>query len=99
METEEKAPGELYEVPYARLRVVTVLEDGSFEAIAEATEDMQMDTKVTVVIDPSKVPGADPEQSGELIEFAEDDLLEIWDGAYDAEQNILYVAEIHLAEE
>lgn len=58
-----------------------------------------MDTQVKVVIDPSKVPGADPEQSGELIEFAEDDLLEIWDGAYDAEQNILYVAEIQLAEE
>lgn len=91
---EEKVPSdELAHVPYAKLRVLTILEDGSFEAIAEATQEMEVDTQVTVVVDPSKVPGAE-ETIVDTIGVAEGALVEIYDGAYDASQNILYVAEL-----
>lgn len=89
----EVASGELLQIPYAKLRVVTILEDGSFEAIAEATQEMEVDTQVTVVVDPSKVPGAE-ETIVDTIGVAEGALIEIYDGAYDASQNILYVVEL-----
>lgn len=89
----EVASGELLQIPYAKLRVVTILEDGSFEAIAEATQEMEVDTQVTVVVDPSKVPGAEGTMV-DTIGVAEGALVEIYDGAYDASQNILYVVEL-----
>lgn len=93
---EVKVPtDELAHVPYAKLRVVTILEDGSFEAIAEATQEMEMDTRVTVVVDPSKVPGAE-ETILDTIGVVEGALVEIYDGAFDASQNILYVAELNI---
>ena len=86
------APGELCHVAYARLQVVKVLEDGSFEAIAEATEDMQVDTPVTVVVDPSKVPGGE-NIVADAIGVVVGAEFEIYDGAYDTENNTLYVAQ------
>ena len=86
------APGELCHVAYARLQVVKVLEDGSFEAIAEATEDMQVDTPVTVVVDPSKVPGGE-NIVADAIGVVVGAKIEIYDGAYDPENNPLYVAQ------
>ena len=86
--------GELQQVPYARLRVTRVLRGGSFEAIAEATRDMEVDTQVTVVVDPSKVPGAGREISNDLSVIVVDAVFEIYDGAYDAENNLLYVSEL-----
>ncbi len=78
---------------YARLQVVNVLEDGSFEAIAEATEDMQVDTPVTVVVDPSKVPGAE-DIVADAIGVVVGAEFEIYNGVYDPEQNILYVSRV-----
>lgn len=89
---EEMASDELQHIPYAKLRVVKVLEDGSFEAIAEADETMEMDTQVRVIVDPSKVPGANREISNDLSVITEDAVFEIYDGAYDAQNNLLYVA-------
>ena len=94
MAVEEAVPSdELQHVPYAKLRVVKVLEDGSFEAIAEATQEMEADTQVTVVVDPSKVPGAE-ERIVDTIGVTEGALVEIYDGAYEPSRNILYVAEL-----
>ena len=92
------APGELCHVAYARLQVVKVLEDGSFEAIAEATEDMQVDTPVTVVVDPSKVPGGE-NIVADAIGVVVGAEFEIYDGAYDSEANILYVTHVRIVEE
>ena len=98
-ENASAAIGELHHVPYARLQVLQVLEDGSFEAVVEADEPMEMDTQVTVVVDPSKVPGADPDAYTDLISVVEGALIEIEDGAYDPEQNTLYIAKMMLLKE
>ena len=92
------AAGELQHVPYAKLLVVEVLEDGSFDAIVKATQEMEADTPVKVVVDPSMVPGEDREIANDLSVITEGALLEIFDGAYDAEANTLYVAEVFLEE-
>ena len=95
---EEKASDELQHIPYAKLRVVKVLEDGSFEAIAEADETMEMDTQVRVIVDPSKVPGAVGGRV-DIFSVSEGAEFDIEDGAYDPEANILYIAEILLINE
>ena len=94
----ETASGELQHIPHARVRVVKVLEDGSFEAIVEADEPMEMDTQVTVVIDPSKVPGAVGGRV-DIFSVSEGAEFDIEDGAYDPETNILYIADILLINE
>ena len=94
----ETASGELQHIPYARVRVVTVLEDGSFEAIVEADEPMEMDTQVRVIVDPSKVPGAVGGRV-DIFSVSEGAEFDIEDGAYDPEANILYIAEILLINE
>ena len=102
VQTQENASaaiGKLHHVPYARLQVLQVLEDGSFEAVVEADEPMEMDTQVTVVVDPSKVPGADPDAYTDLISVVEGALIEIEDGAYDPEQNTLYIAKMMIVKE
>lgn len=88
---EEKRPGELHEVPYVCLRVVKRLNEGSFEAVAEAAEEMEMDTQVKVSIKEGMEWNPD-----DVVEGA---VFEAWDSAYDPEQNILYVTQIQLAEE
>lgn len=96
---EEIPAGELQHIPHATLRIVKRLEDGSFEAIALATEPMEMDTSVTLVIDPDKVP--DGEQSaGDYEEtITEDMVVQIRNGAYDAGSNTLYVEGVFAFEE
>ena len=97
---EEVVPsGELQHVPYAELRVVKVLEEGRFEAIAEATQDMEVAVQVTVVVDPSKVPGQRAEINHDFSRVVENAKVMIENGAYDAENNILYVAELFLPRE
>lgn len=88
---EDPLAGDLVDIAHAKLRVVKVLEDGNFEAVVEADEPMEMDTQVMVVVDPSKVPAAE-EIIFDAIGVVEDALFEIYDGAYDPERNILYVA-------
>ena len=91
-------PAELHHVAFAKVRVVKVLEDGSFEAIIEADEPMEMDTQVRVIFDPSMVPGAG-DTSMETFSVSEGAEFNIEDGAYDPEQNILYIANILLIDE
>lgn len=97
-EEAEKAPGELQHIPCATLRIVKVLEDGSFEAVVEATEPMEMDSQVKLVVDPDMVPGeiyADREYTQTITENM---VVEIRDGAYDAGINTLYVEGVFATE-
>lgn len=93
------AAGELQHIPYAQLRIVKVLEEGSFEVIVEADESMEMDTPVKVVVDPSKVPCADAEIQNDLSWIKENTSVVVENGAYDAQTNTLYVAEMFLLRE
>ena len=90
--------GELQHISYARLRVTNLNEDGSFEAIVEeisvAPRPFEVGLEVTVIVDPTKVPGADAEVQNDLKILHTDAQIEIEDGAYDAGMNILYVAEV-----
>ena len=93
------ASGELEHIPCATLRIEKVLEDGSFEAVVIATEPMEVDTRVILVIDPTKIPGETREIQNDLSKLLPDVEVSIENGAYDAEQNILYAAEVFFTEE
>ena len=95
---EEVASGELQHIPHATLRIVKVLDSGSFEAVVLATQPMEVDTPVTLVIDPSKIPGETREIQNDLSKILADMEVSIEDGAYDAGQNILYAAEVFFTE-
>ena len=71
-----------------------MLEPWRFEAIVEADEPMEMDTRVILVVDSTKVPGAGAEVQNDLRAVHIDARIEIHDGAYDADSNTLYVAEV-----
>ena len=98
---EEKIPaGELQHIAYARLRVTNLNDDGSFEAIVEESDAdtnlFEAEMQVTVVVDATKVPGADAEVQTDLSVLHTDAQIEIEDGAYDAGMSILYVSEVVL---
>ena len=57
-----------------------------------------MDTQVTVVVDPSKVPGGE-DIVADTIGVVVGAEFEIYDGAYDSEANILYVTHVRIVEE
>ena len=87
-------PGELHHVAFDHLRILDVLEDGSFEVYVEkvADEPRPFDAGVTMtlVIDPDMIPATDRtdmEYSGDV---NVDMLVEIQNGAYDAGINTLY---------
>lgn len=92
--------GELHHISYARLRVTYIREDGSFDAIVEETDAdtnlFEKEMQVNVIVDPSKVPGADAEIQNDLRILHTDAQIEIEDGAYDAGINTLYVAKVRL---
>ena len=95
----ENSAGELEHVPYAVLQIEKVLDDGSFEAIVKAMEPMEMDTPVTLVIDPDMVPDGEPAEDTYLETIPEDMVVQITDGAYDAGSNTLYAEGVFLTEE
>ena len=90
--------GELHHISYARLRVTYIREDGSFDAIVEETDAdtnlFENGQQATVIVDPTKVPGADAEVQNDLQFMHKDAQIEIEEGAYDAGMNILYVAQV-----
>ena len=90
-------------VEYAKVRVIKTIEGADYEvgyeAVVLADEPMEVDTAVILVIDPSKIPGADAENYGGMVDLAEGDLVEISNGIYDSETNILYVASVLIVEE
>lgn len=95
----ENSAGELEHVPYAVLQIEKVLDDGSFEAIVKAMEPMEMDTPVTLVIDPDMVPDGEPIDAEYEKTITEDMVVEIRNGAYDAGINTLYVEGVFAFEE
>ena len=97
---EEGATDELQHVEVARLRVVEIVEGVGFEAVVLADEPMEVDTQVRVIVDPSKVPGADKDAyGGGFLAVEEGDILETTDAAYDPELNVLYVSHVRIVEE
>lgn len=97
---EEKIPaGELHHIAYARLRVTNLNGDGSFEAIVEETDAdtslFEAGMQVTVIVDSTKVPGADAEVQNDLRVLHTDAQIEIENGAYDNGLAVLYVAQVH----
>ena len=95
--------GELQHVPQATLQIVKVLDDGRFEAVVEAVTreptPLELGMQVEMVIDPSKIPGETREIQNDLSKILVDAEVRIENGAYDAEKNILYAAEVFFAEE
>ena len=96
---EEIPSGELQHIPYAILHIVKVLDDGSFEAVVEATEPMEMDTQVKLVIDPDMVPGEAYTDTEYTQTVTENMVVEIRDGAYDAGIHTLYAEGVFAFEE
>lgn len=96
------AAGELQHIPYARLRILSETDEG-FAAIVEAVADeptpLETGMELVVVADPAMVPGANAEIQTDLRKFEADTLVDVENGAYDVHANILYVAELSLAEE
>lgn len=94
---EELPAGELQHISYARLRV-TNIDEGSFEAIVEETDAdtnlFEEGMQVTVMVDSTKVPGADAEVQNDLTILHTDAQIQIEDGAYDAGIGTLYVSEV-----
>jgi len=95
------AAGELQHVAFAHLRILNVLEDGSFEVYVERVSEepgpFGAGVEMTLVIDPEMIPPTDRtdlEYSGEV---AVDMLVEIQNGAYDAGTNILYAEGVFAA--
>lgn len=94
-------PGELHHVAFAHLRILKVLDDGSFEVyvekVAEEPGPFEAGVTMTLVINPEMIPAADrsnPEYPGEV---AVDMLVEIQNGAYDAGINTLYAEGVFAA--
>ena len=100
-EVRAPAAGELEHIPYARLRILSVTEDGYtvlVEEVAEITSVVEAGMELTLVVDPAMVPGADAQIQNDLSKILADTLVRVANGAYDAEKNILYAAELFSAE-
>ena len=100
-EVRAPAAGELEHIPYARLRILSITDDGYtvlVEEVAEASSFVKAGMELTLVVDPAMVPGADAQIQNDLSNILADTLVRVANGAYDAERNILYAAELFSAE-
>ena len=90
------AAGELEQIPFVRLEIIQILEEGKFTAVVDAVDEnptsVEAGMELTVVVDASKIPGADREIQNDLREITENIIVVVEDGAYDANANTLYVA-------
>lgn len=97
------AAGELQHVPHATVRIVRVLEEGSFEAVVEAVTreptPLEIGLQVKLVFDPTKIPGETREIQIDLSKLLVDVEVNIENGAYDEGLNTLYAAEAFFTEE
>lgn len=97
------AAGELEQIPFARLEIMQVLEEGKFTVVVDATDEnptsLEAGMELTLVVDPSKIPGGDGEIQNDLSGITENTLVAVEDGAYDAGSNTLYAACLLLAAE
>ena len=91
---EASAPGELQHVPFAQLRILNVLEDGSFTVFVERVADepgpIEAGEEMILVIDPEMIPAADRTNLPYDGNLTADMLVEIQNGVYDAGINTLY---------
>ena len=96
------ADGELEHIPYAVVRIVRSMEDGSFGAVVEEiTQDptvLAVGMELNLVIDPDMVPDLEPAEEAFLETISEDTAVQIQNGAYDAGSNTLYAAGVTAAE-
>lgn len=99
MAVEAEIPsGELQHIPYAVLILHSC--DGALEAIVESVSEdstpLEAGMQLKLVIDPVIVPGGreEPYENGYAIPAQEELRVEIENGAYNAEENILYVEEL-----
>lgn len=87
-------PGELHHVAFAHLRILNVLEDGSFEVFVERVADepgpFGAGIEMTLVIDPEMIPSTDRTGAAYDGNITVDMLVEIQNGVYDAGINTLY---------
>ena len=94
------AAGELEQIPYVRLEIIQILEEGKFTAVVDAVDEnptsVAADMELTLVVDASKIPGADNEIQNDLSRIREDTSVVVEDGAYDAGTNTLYAAQLFL---
>ena len=96
----EMAADELQEIPYAKLRVIRVEEDGSFAAIVEETDGestlLVAGDQILLVVDPSRVPGQIAEITNDLSWVTEGTVVLVEKGAYDVGIGTLYGAELFM---
>lgn len=87
-------PGELHHVSFAHLRILNVLEDGSYEVfverVAEEPGPFGAGVEMILVIDPEMIPAPDRTDMAYDGTITVDMLVEIQNGAYDAGINTLY---------
>ena len=97
------ADGELEHIPYAVVRIVRSMDDGSFGVVVEElTQDptaLAVGMELTLVIDPDMVPDREPAEEAFVETISEDMTVQIQNGAYDAGSNTLYAAGVSLPEE
>lgn len=97
----ETIPGELHRVAFAHLRILKVLEDGSFQVFVEKVADepgpFDAGVEMTLVIDPDMIPAADRTDLEYDGTVEEEMLVEIQNGTYDAGINTLYAEGVFAA--
>ena len=94
-------PGELHHVGFAHLRILEILEEGSYRVYVERVPDepcpIEAGEEMTLVVDPEMIPGQTEEIHNDLSQITEDMLVMIEDGAYDAGINTLYAETLFMA--
>ena len=94
-------PGELHNVPFAHLRILSVREDGSYEVFVERVADepgpFGAGEEMILVIDPEMIPAPDRTDRDYDGTISVDMLVEIQDGVYDAGINTLYAEGVFAA--
>ena len=95
-------PGELHHVPFAQLWILEETEEG-FAVVVEAVSDeptpLTVGMELTVVFDAAMIPGNTKEVVIDTRCLAENTLVAMENGTYDAGINTLYVVELFLLRE
>lgn len=94
-------PGELHHVAFAHLRILNVLEDGSFEVFVERVADepgpFGAGEEMILVIDPEMIPATYRTGAAFDGNISVDMLVEIQNGVYDAGIDTLYAEGVFAA--
>lgn len=97
----ETIPAELHHVGFAHLRILEILEEGSYRVYVERVPDepgaVEAGVEMTLVIDPDMIPGQTAQIQNDLSHITEGMLVMIENGAYDAGINTLYAEALFTA--